>query len=132
MLTPNAWSAAIIDYRHPPQIDTDSWNANIPSPSDWITLQLSCSEWHPPTQLVNHAEFCDRTVDRLAARASELELTDPVAADRLWALADRRITNLAPWLPTVTETETDLVSARVGNYQFVPTTGALLDQLWVR
>jgi hypothetical protein len=38
---------------------------------------------------------------------------------------------LAPWVPTVTETETDLVSSRVGDYQYIPTIGALLDQLWV-
>ena len=61
-----------------------------------------------------------------------MNTTDPVAADRLWAQADRDITNLAPWVTTVNETETDLVSQRVGNYQYVPTVFALLDQLWVR
>ena len=45
---------------------------------------------------------------------------------------DREITNLAPWVPTVTQTENDIVSAHVGDYQYVPTIGALLDQLWVR
>ncbi|HEY2161842.1 MAG TPA: ABC transporter substrate-binding protein, partial [Solirubrobacteraceae bacterium] len=131
VVTPNEWSAAMIDYHHPPQIDTNSWDADVPSPSDWITIQLSCGEWRPPTQLVNHAEFCDPAIDQLATRAAGLELTDPLAANRLWALADREITNLAPWLPTVTETETDLVSSRVGDYQYVPTIFALLDQLWV-
>ena len=97
----------------------------------WVTLQLSCAAWRPPTQLSNHSQFCDVRVDRLAARAAELQLTDPSAADLLWARADRLITNLAPWVPTVTETETDLVSPRVGDYQYVPTIGALLDQLWV-
>jgi hypothetical protein len=51
-----------------------------------------------------------------------------LAADRVWARADRQITNLAPWIPTVT----DLVSSRVTDYQYVPTIGALIDQLWVR
>jgi hypothetical protein len=50
----------------------------------------------------------------------------------VWARADRLLTNLAPWVPTVTDTETDLVSRRVGDYQYVPTIGVLLDQLWVR
>ena len=128
--TPN-FSSAINDYRHPPQIVTDSWIASVPSASQWITLELSCAAWHPPTQLNNHAEFCDPAVDRMATQASLLELTDPVAADRLWARADRDITNLAPWVATVTATETDLVSQRVGDYQYVPTIGGLLDQLWV-
>ena len=132
VLTPSSLSAVLNDYRHPPQMHPNSWIADVPSPSDWITLQLSCAAWHPPTQLTNHALFCDPTVDRLAARAAEHQSTNPAAAARLWARADRDITNLAPWVPTVNETGTDLVSARVGNYQYVPTIGALIDQLWVR
>jgi len=131
VVNPSQFGTAIDDYRHPPQIVTNSWIASVPSPSDWITLQLSCAARYPPL-LNNHAEFCDHSVDNLAARASELQLTDPAAADRLWARADRAITNLAPWVPTVTATETDLVSARVGDYQYVPTIGGLIDQLWVR
>jgi peptide/nickel transport system substrate-binding protein len=111
---------------------TAEWNASVPSPSDWITLQLSCAAWHPPARLANHALFCDPAVDRIATHAAQLQTTNPVVADRLWARADRDITNLAPWIPTVTETETDIVSARVGDYQYVPGVLALLDQLWVR
>jgi peptide/nickel transport system substrate-binding protein len=129
--TPN-FNAAINNYHHPPQIVTNSWIADHPAASQWITIQLSCGAWHPPTQLQNHAEFCEPAIDRLADQASLLQLTDPVAADRVWARADRDITNLAPWVPTVTATETDLVSQRVGDYQYVPTIGGLLDQLWVR
>jgi ABC-type transport system substrate-binding protein/DNA-binding SARP family transcriptional activator/streptogramin lyase len=125
------WGAAINDYRHPAQIATESWIADYPSAAQWITLHLSCAAWRLPTQLSNRSQFCDPRVDRLAARAAALQVNDPSAADPLWAQADRLITNLAPWVPTVTETETDLVSRRVGNYQYVPTIGALLDQLWV-
>jgi hypothetical protein len=32
----------------------------------------------------------------------------------------------------VSESEIDLLSRRAGNYQYVPTIGALIDQLWVR
>ena len=133
ILTPEQMGALLDeDYRHPPQMHTASWTASVPSASDWITLQLSCGAWHPPTRLTDHALFCDPAVDRIAARAAELNTTDPVAADRLWTQADRDITNLAPWVTTVNETETDLVSQRVGDYQYVPTVFALLDQLWVR
>ncbi len=132
VLTENQLAAARVNYRHPLQSDTNSWIADFPSPSQWITTFLSCAAWHPPTRLDNHSQFCDPAADRLATRASQLETTDPGQADVLWAGADRRITNLAPWIPTVTETETDLVSRRVGNYEWVPSIGALLDQLWVR
>ena len=131
-LPPKQRDVAVTDYRHPPQIVTDGWIADFPSASQWITQQLSCAAWNPPDRLNNHAEFCDPVVDRWAERATRMQLTDPVAASHLWARADRRITNLAPWVSTVTESETDLLSRRVGGYQYVPTIGALVDQLWVR
>jgi peptide/nickel transport system substrate-binding protein len=132
VVTAAQYTAAINAYRHPPQIATESWIADYPSAAQWITVHLSCGAWRPPTQLSDRSEFCDARVDRLAARAAALQINNPSAADRLWAQADRLITNLAPWVPTVTENETDLVSRRVGDYQYVPTIGALLDQLWVR
>lgn len=122
--------AAITDYRHPAQAGTISWTADFPSPSSWITEQLSCTTWNPPTQLNNHAQFCDRAVDDLAQRAALRESIDPVAANRLWERADRTITDLAPWVPTVSENEIDLLSRRAGNYQYVPTIGVLIDQLY--
>ena len=125
------FNAAINDYRHPAQIATEGWIADYPSAAQWITVHLSCAAWRPPTQLSNRSQLCDPAVDRLAARAAELQINDPSAADRLWAHADRLITDLAPWVPTVTETETDLVSQRVADYEYVPTIGALLDQLWL-
>ena len=54
-----------------------------------------------------------------------------MAAGALWARLDRQLTNLAIWLPTVTPNEIDLISRRIGNYQYNPVWGALIDQLWV-
>ena len=45
---------------------------------------------------------------------------------------DRELTDRAILLPTVTPDETDLLSRRVGNYQYNPVWGPLLDQLWVQ
>ena len=114
------------------QLFIDSWFAGIPSPSEWLTLQLSCAEWHPPAAVINHAQFCDPVLDRTASEAARLQATNPAAADRLWAKADREATNQAPWLMMVSFRGVDTVSPRVGDYQYVPTFGALLDQLWVR
>jgi peptide/nickel transport system substrate-binding protein len=60
-----------------------------------------------------------------------LQATDPPLADALWARLDRELTNLAIWIPTVTPNEIDLISSRVGNYQYNPVWGVLLDQFWV-
>ena len=131
VVAPARFIAVLNSYHAPPQVDTQTWTADYPSASQWLTLQLSCGAWHPPTQVANHSEFCDPAVDRLAERATELQVTNPSLANSLWAQADRLTTNLAPVVATVTENETDLVSQRVGDYQYVPTIGALLDQLWL-
>lgn len=131
VIAPARFIAALDDYHAPPQIATQTWTADYPSASQWLTLQLSCRAWRPPAQVANHSEFCDPAVDRLAERAAELQVTNPSLANRLWAQADRLTTNLAPVVTTVTENETDLVLQRVGDYQYVPTIGALLDQLWL-
>jgi ABC-type transport system substrate-binding protein len=123
--------AVLNSARTAPQLFIASWYAAVPSPSEWLTMQLSCAEWHPPAAVVNHAQFCDPALDRTTTTAAQLQSTDPVAADRLWAEADREATDQAPWLTMVSYLGIDTVSPRVGDYQFVPTFGALLDQLWV-
>jgi len=45
---------------------------------------------------------------------------------------DREITYLAPWVPFASMRIADFTSARVGNYQYNPAAGILLDQLWAR
>jgi hypothetical protein len=50
----------------------------------------------------------------------------------MWQGVDRALTQAAPWVPMVNDISNDVVSARVGNYQVSPLTGALLGQLWVR
>jgi hypothetical protein len=77
-------------------------------------------------------EFCDHAFDSQVARAASLQVTNPRAAATLSAGLDHQLTDRAIWLPTVTPNETDLVSRRVGNYQYNPVWGALIDQLWVR
>ena len=56
----------------------------------------------------------------------------PAEANRLWARLDRELVDRAAWLPLVTPKTTDFVSKRVGNYQYHPLWGVLLDQLWVK
>jgi hypothetical protein len=50
----------------------------------------------------------------------------------LWARIERELVDRAVWLPMVTHRTTDLVSRRIGNDQFHPLWGLLVDQLWVR
>jgi len=73
-----------------------------------------------------------RAIDRLLAHASAVQAVDPPAARALWRRAEREILALAPTVPTYNRQSVDLVAKRVGNYQFHPQWGTLVDQLWVK
>jgi hypothetical protein len=45
---------------------------------------------------------------------------------------DHRLTDQAVWAPTVDLRAVELVSPRLGNYQFNPIWGFLADQVWLR
>ena len=80
----------------------------------------------------NWAGFCDPHVDALASQARAAQLTDPAAARRLWAQADRIVTGQAPYVPIDNGGTAGFVSSRAGNYQESPVYGSLVDQMWVR
>ena len=80
----------------------------------------------------NDAEFCDPAIDREIERAELLQTSAPEAASRLWAKVDSDLVDQAPWVPFANGDVVELVSSRVGNYQFNPQWLTLLDQLWVR
>jgi peptide/nickel transport system substrate-binding protein len=85
-------------------------------------------------RVLHRSGFCDRGIDARIRRALELQTIDPYVANRLWARLDREIVDQAPFVPLFTPKSVDLVSRRVGNYQYSLQWGGavLLDQLWVR
>jgi YVTN family beta-propeller protein len=107
------------------------WGADFPAPSTFFGPTVSCqSVDEPGTQ--NSARFCDPQVDTLVSQAQAAQLTDPAAARRLWAQADRIVTNQAPYVPVYNAGSAGFVSSRLGNYQESPVYGLLVDQMWVR
>jgi YVTN family beta-propeller protein len=80
----------------------------------------------------NPARFCDRRLDKDAARALNIFATDAEAAARMWARLDRQLVDQAAWVPLFTPRWPYLASRRVGNWQYHPYLSVLLDQLWVR
>jgi YVTN family beta-propeller protein len=115
------------------QVSRGGWAADYPAPSEFLNLFLSCAAFRPASDANdNVAEFCDQDIDRGIEHALRLQATGPASASILWATADRRITDQAPWLPTVNLNAVDFLSTRTGGYQFHPQWGILLDQLWVQ
>jgi len=102
-----------------------SWFADYPAASNYFGTFFSC---RAPS---NWSEFCDRGIEAEFRRALGLQTTDPYLANRLWARIDREIVDQAPVVPLFTLKQIDIVSRRVGNYQFHPQWGVLLGQLWV-
>jgi peptide/nickel transport system substrate-binding protein len=107
------------------------WAADFPAPSTFFGPLLGCRSSYEPASN-NVALFCDPHVDKLASEAQMAQSTDPTAARRLWAQADRIVTDQAPYILVDNETSAGFVSSRVGNYQTSPEYGPLLDQMWIR
>jgi peptide/nickel transport system substrate-binding protein len=101
-----------------------AWGSDYPSAAGYVLPLLHV--------LGNASRFTDAAVWRQAARALQLQRTDPTGANELWAQVDRLIADRAPIVPMFNVRSLQVVSARVGNYQHHPLWDVLLDQLWVR
>ncbi|MEP7040705.1 MAG: ABC transporter substrate-binding protein [Chloroflexota bacterium] len=97
---------------------------DFPSPGDMFA-GFTCAEADGLTN------YCGTALDDLVKQARDLQTTDPPAAAKKWAEVDRAGTDLALWAPLLNE-GSDLVSARLGNYQYNASYGILLDQAWVK
>jgi YVTN family beta-propeller protein len=129
----SAYFAAISDSRSRIQAGIMGWLQDYPSAGNFFDAQLTCRSFIPGSSAnQNYAEFCNRRIDAEIAGARSLQTTDPGAASRLWSKVDRDVVDQAPWLFIQNPLSLVLVSQRVGNYQYSPQWGPLLDLLWVR
>jgi peptide/nickel transport system substrate-binding protein len=97
-------------------------------------VDFQCPNHHPQAAPINlnPSGFCDPQLDATIRKAFAAEGTDLPTATRLWARADRQITDQAPFVSFVTPSVNDVVSRRVGDYTYNAEFGVLIDQLWVR
>jgi peptide/nickel transport system substrate-binding protein len=128
------WTRQTNDSRKRSQIGTGGWVADYPVASNFLDYVLRCSRPVPPDpdSTSNSAQFCHPEIDRQMDLANRLQFVDPIRANELWAEIDRRVVDLAPWVPLVTSRWVDFTSDRVGNFQYNPVLGILTDQLWVQ
>jgi peptide/nickel transport system substrate-binding protein len=123
---------AVGDSRNRAQIGFDGVAWGYPDPAFFLP-NFSCPAFLPgnPTNL-NGTEFCDPGIDRQMRKAKAEELSDPTGSRALWQRVDREITDASPWVPLVASKDVNFLSKRVGNYEYSPEMGMLIDQLWVR
>ncbi len=124
----------VLDSRVRAQVGYYTWAADYPSAATFLREQFTCDAFvaASPGLNTNLAEFCDPQVDAAIARATAVQAHDPPAAALLWQTVERQILAQAPVVPTSNRRWVDFVSRRVGNYQFSPQLGFLIDQAWVK
>jgi ABC-type transport system substrate-binding protein len=130
----DGYIGGIADSRDRAQIGFFGWQPDYPTASDFFRPLFSCASFVPDSQNnTNATAFCDPSIDRRIERAQNEQAANPDAARALWERVDREITDQAPWVPLFTPKRVDILSKRVGNYQYSPAGfGMLIDQLWVR
>ena len=130
---PETYFGVLGDSRDAVQAGFFSWYQDYPAPSDFIDPLFTCGSFipHNPNN-INAAEFCDPLIDAQAQQALALEQRDPGIVAGRWAAIDQDLVNQAPWVPLYNPRELNVLSPRVGNYQFHPYWNLLIDQLWVR
>jgi peptide/nickel transport system substrate-binding protein len=108
---------------NPAQLGIALWAMDYPTPSNVFEL-LRCRADAP-------GRYCNPVVDQLFIQALDIQRTDRVRADALWAELDQTLTNDAAWLSLYTQKTTIALSDRVGNYLSNPKYGPLYGQMWV-
>jgi YVTN family beta-propeller protein len=120
------------DSRTKAQIGTWEWISDYAVASGFYNPILTCKSFRPNDPANSNAsQFCDPRIERLVERATVEQLTNPAVARELWARIDQETVDAAPVVPLVNPKSVDVVSKRVGNYQYSPF-GPLITQLWVR
>ena len=114
-------------------IGWSAWYQDYPAPSDFLNVLLGCGSIHPNSDASpNIAAFCDKSIQAKMDQAESKSVSNPDAANAIWAEVDHEMTDQAPWVDMYNPKQIDFLSKRVGNYQWNPQWYILIDQLWVK
>ena len=104
------------------------------SAADFLRPLYSCSGIVPksPLQTTNYSRFCNPRVEAAMRTAERIQQQDPGRRAHKPGRSRQMIVDRAAAVPYANDLQLTLLSRRVGNYQFNPQWGVLLDQLWVR
>jgi peptide/nickel transport system substrate-binding protein len=109
-----------------------AWYQDYPAPSDFLNVLLGCGNIHPGSDASpNIAAFCDKSIQAQMTKAENLGVTNPTAANAIWAQVDHAMTNQAPWVDLYNPKQIDFLSSRVHGYQWNPQWYILIDQQWL-
>ena len=106
-----------------PQVGLWGWTADSAGPLNFLTPLISCAG------SVNLSGFCDRKIDTAMQEAG---LAHGLDAIEKWRRVATAVAAQSPTVPLVNEDSISLTAERVGNYQYHPLWGPLLEQMWVK
>ena len=94
---------------------------------------FSCHSFVPNSSTNNNiSEFCDRSIDDIAAVAHKLDATEPAKANAKWREVDKMVTDASPAIFMVSRKLNTLTSRRVSNYTRTLMGNLVFDQMWVQ
>ncbi|SOC15267.1 ABC transporter substrate-binding protein [Rhodobacter maris] len=115
------------------QLSISQWYADYPAASNFLNVLFGCDSFHPGSDAsINISGMCDQEIDARMKAAIALGATDQAAADKDWAKIDAAVMEKSPALPLFTPQQVDLLSTRVGNYQFSSLHHWLIANAWVQ
>lgn len=131
-ISPNIQFTYIQNTDNKVQISVSQWFMDYPQASNFLNVLLSCASFTPGSDSsINIAGYCNKDLDSQMAKAMQTAVTDPQAANEMWAKLDKAYMEEAPVAPLFTPKNVDFVSKRVGNFIFSNQFRWVIDQSWV-
>ena len=109
-----------------------TWFADYVAPSDFFVPIVTCNAAKLGLAADNLGRFCTPRLDTQINKALAEQPQQPGLATEAWTAIDRTVANDAVLVPIFNLLEPDSVARRVGNFEYNPQWGVLVDQLWVR
>ncbi len=132
-ISPNIQFTYIQNTNNKTQMSITQWYQDYPAASDFLNILFGCSSFTEGSDSsINIAGFCDKDIDAKMQEALALGVTDPDAANKMWAEIDKAVTDQAPAAALFTPKHLDFVSKRLGNFQFNSQFYFMVTQAWVQ
>jgi peptide/nickel transport system substrate-binding protein len=132
-ISPNIQFTYIQNTNNKVQISISQWYQDYPAASDFLNILYGCASFTPGSDTsINIAGFCDKAIQAKMDEALALGVTDPEAANKIWAEVDKAVTDAAPMAALFTPKHVDFISKRVGNFQFNSQFYWMVSQSWVQ
>jgi peptide/nickel transport system substrate-binding protein len=115
------------------QISISQWYQDYPAASDFLYILFGCDSFNEGSDSsINISGFCDEEIDAKMKATLAQAVSDPEGANKAWAEIDKAVTDKAPMVALFTPKRVDLVSKRLGNFQFNAQYYWMVTQSWVQ